>query len=143
MDIDAPHIIIPFVVVMIFVVLDYATGVINAALKKQVSSEKMRTGLARKFTYIIVLFVALVVEYAAQWLDMGFTLPVYIPVCVAIALIELTSVLENCTKINPSLTNSKVLDIFQSTLDKITTDDDAGTTVDTTDNANKPTGEAA
>ena len=108
------HIAIPLAIVCALIILDYITGVVNAIVHKQLSSEAMRTGLAHKFAYLVVLALALIIEYSPAWLEMDIALPVFIPACVGIALIEITSILENCVKINPSLANSKVLDIFKT-----------------------------
>jgi phage-related holin len=92
--------------------MDYGTGVANAIMHNQVNSEKMRNGLWHKFAYVIVISTASLIEYGAQWLELGFNLPLVIPVIVSICLIEVTSILENCTKINPELKSNKVLNVF-------------------------------
>ena len=94
------------------VLIDYATGVVNAILHGELSSEKMRRGLGHKFAYLAIICVALIVEYGSDYIDLGVELPVFIPVCVGICLIEITSIMENCVKINPELSGSNILNIF-------------------------------
>lgn len=106
------HYIMPFIITATFVLIDYGTGIANAIMHNQISSEKMRNGLWHKFAYIIVISTAFLVEYGAKWLELGFNLPVVTPVLVSICLIEITSILENCIKINPELKSNKVLNIF-------------------------------
>lgn len=104
--------IAPFAITAIFIIIDYGTGVANAIMHNQVGSEKMRNGLWHKFAYIVVICTAVLIEWGTQWLDLGFELPLVAPVLISIALIEITSILENCVKINPELKAYKVLNIF-------------------------------
>lgn len=114
------HYIVPFAITAIFIIMDYVTGVANAIMHNQMSSEKMRNGLWHKFAYIVVICTAILIEWGTQWLDLGFDLPLVAPVLVSIALIEITSILENCVKINPELKTYKVLSIFNKTQEKKT-----------------------
>lgn len=99
-------------IVFLLVLIDYITGVVNAIMHGKLSSERMREGLGHKFAYLAVICVALIVEYGSDYINLGIELPVFIPVCVGICLIEITSIMENCVKINPELSGSNILDIF-------------------------------
>lgn len=114
------HYIVPFAITAILIIMDYGTGVANAIMHNQMSSEKMRNGLWHKFAYIVVICTAILIEWGAQWLDLGFNLPLVTPVLISIALIEITSILENCVKINPKLKTHKVLNIFSKSQDEKT-----------------------
>ena len=114
------HHIMPFIITAVFILIDYGTGIANAAMHNQISSEKMRNGLWHKFAYIMVISTAFLIEYGSQWLELGFNLPVVTPVLVSICLIEITSILENCIKINPELKKNKVLNIFNEAQNKKT-----------------------
>ena len=98
---------------VVLMTVDYATGLVKAILSKTMSSSKMREGLAHKFAYVVVLFIAWFVEFENGKIDLGFTVPLFVPVVVAISLIEITSILENCVEINPELADSKILKIFE------------------------------
>lgn len=106
------HELIVIGIVFLLVLIDYITGVVNAIMHCELSSEKMRQGLGHKFAYLAVICVALIVEYGSDYIDLGIDLPVFIPVCVGICLIEITSIMENCVKINPELNGSDILNIF-------------------------------
>lgn len=106
------HELIVIGIVFLLVVIDYVTGVVNAIMHGELSSEKMRRGLGHKFAYLAIVCVALIVEYGSDYIDLGIELPVFIPVCVGICLIEITSIMENCVKINPELSGSNILNIF-------------------------------
>lgn len=106
------HELIVIGIVFLLVLIDYITGVVNAIMHSELSSEKMRQGLGHKFAYLAVISVALIVEYGSGYIDLGIKLPVFVPVCVSICLIEITSIMENCMKINPELSDSNLLNIF-------------------------------
>lgn len=106
------HELIVIGIVFLLVLIDYITGVINAAMQGELSSKRMREGLGHKFAYLAVICVALIVEYGSDYINLGIELPVFIPVCVGICLIEITSIMENCAKINPDLKGSNILNIF-------------------------------
>lgn len=106
------HELIVIGIVFLLVLIDYVTGVVNAIMHGELSSEKMRQGLGHKFAYLAIICVALIVEYGSDYIDLGIELPVFIPVCAGVCLIEITSIMENCVKINPELNDSKILSIF-------------------------------
>lgn len=100
--------------VVVMMILDYITGVIKAIMQKNLNSQKMREGLGHKFVYIIIVFLSWFIEFESGHIDLGFNLPLFVPVVVGITLIEITSILENCVDINPELSNSKIFDIFKN-----------------------------
>lgn len=106
------HELIVIGIVFSLVLIDYITGVVNAIIHGELSSKKMREGLGHKFTYLAVICVALIIEYGSDYINLGIELPIFIPVCVGICLTETTSIMENCVKINPELSNSNILNIF-------------------------------
>lgn len=106
------HELIVIGIVFSLVLIDYTTGVVNAIMHGELSSKRMREGLGHKFTYLAVICVALIVEYGSDYINLGIGLPVFIPVCVGICLTEITSIMENCVKINPELSSSNILNIF-------------------------------
>lgn len=106
------HELIAIGTVFLLALIDYITGVVNATMHHELSSERMRQGLGHKFAYLAVISVALIIEYGSGYIDLGIKLPVFIPVCASICLIEITSIMENCIKINPELSGSNILDIF-------------------------------
>lgn len=107
------HELIVIGIVFLLVLIDYVTGVVNAIMHEKLSSERMRQGLGHKFAYLAIICVALIVEYGSDYISLGIELPVFIPVCTGICLIEITSIMENCVKINPKLSSSNILNIFK------------------------------
>ena len=87
-----------------FILLDVISGVVSAYARHEISSQKLRTGLWHKLGYFFVVFCAILIEWImTQGLDLGFSLPLVIPICVWISLMEIVSVLENAAKMNPDL----------------------------------------
>lgn len=107
------HELIVIGIVFLLVLIDYITGVVNAIMHGELSSEKMRQGLGHKFAYLVIICVALIVEYGSDYISLGIGLPAFTPVCASICLIEITSITENCVKINPELSSSNILNIFK------------------------------
>lgn len=106
------HELITIGIVFLLVLIDYVTGVVNAIMHGKLSSEEMRKGLGHKFAYLAVISVSLIVEYGSDYINLGIELPIFLPVCAGICLIEITSIMENCVKINPKLSDSNILNIF-------------------------------
>lgn len=99
-------------IVVAFVVMDLVTGVMQAVANKALDSAKMRSGLWHKCGFIMVVILAALVEWAMQFIDLGFTLPLFVPVCVFIILTEIVSIFENLCRLSPELANSKLAQLF-------------------------------
>lgn len=100
----------------ILMVLDVATGFVNAWSKRQIKSSIMRQGLARKFGELIVIGIG-------QLFFFGLGLPKY---CVGfvsfyIMLMELVSIAENLDKLGVPIPKfiKKVLSNAEDKINKI------------------------
>lgn len=94
------------VCMFLFIVLDLISGVAAAYARKEVESPKLRQGLWHKVGYVFVMFCSILVEWAMkEGMNLGFNLPLVMPICVWISLMEIVSILENASKINPDLAN--------------------------------------
>lgn len=94
------------VCMLLFIVLDVCSGLAAAYARREVESPKLREGLWHKAGYILVLFCSILIEWAMnEGMDLGFNLPLVMPICVWISLMEVVSTLENAAKINPELSN--------------------------------------
>lgn len=90
----------------LFIVLDVCSGIAAAYARREVESPKLREGLWHKAGYVFVLFCSILIEWAMnEGMDLGFNLPLVMPVCCWISLMEVVSTLENAAKINPELSN--------------------------------------
>lgn len=102
-----------YAVVGAVIAIDILSGLVKAGLVDGFSSHKMREGFCHKFTYIIALALAALIEWGSVYLDFGFQLTVLQPaVTVYIVLTEVGSILENIVAINPALSDNAFLSIF-------------------------------
>ncbi len=101
------------IAVLIFIIIDYITGVINASIKKEISSQKMREGLGHKATYIILLSVCYIIDTLQLNTDLSLPTKIFPIVSCGILLIELTSIIENICEINPELRQASFMHIFE------------------------------
>lgn len=101
------------VAVLIFIIIDYITGVINAALKNNISSQRMREGLGHKATYIILLSVCYIIDTMQINTSLNLPAKLFPIVSYGILLIELTSIIENICEINPELKQANFMYIFE------------------------------
>lgn len=99
-------------IVCAFVVMDLFTGIMQAVANKTLDSSKMRSGGWHKCGFIMVMILAALVEWSMQFVDLGFTLPLFVPVCIFIILTEIVSIFENVCKLSPELSNSKLAQLF-------------------------------
>ena len=98
---------------LVFILFDFATGIVKAAYNKNVSSTVMREGLYHKFAEIMVIVMAGFIDVACEHLDLGFDTPILAVTCGYIVLMEIASILENIGEMNPDLANSPVFSIFK------------------------------
>lgn len=102
-----------------FISIDYVTGVVKAIMRDNLSSRKMREGLGHKFAYLMLVLVAWFIDEVNRHIDLGLPMSVFVCTVGGVCLIELTSILENVTEINPELKNAPFMRIFaQSTSSK-------------------------
>ena len=102
-----------------FIIVDYVTGITKAIMQDNLSSKKMREGLSHKFAYFILILVAWFIDEINLHVDLGLPVSVFVCTVGGICLIELTSILENITVINPELAGAPFMQIFsQSTSGK-------------------------
>lgn len=103
------------IAVLFFVVTDYITGVVKAIMAGNLSSKRMREGLGHKFAYLTLILIAYMIDTFNAHVDLGLPVHVYLITVGGICLIELTSILENVTEINPELKDMPFMQIFSTT----------------------------
>jgi toxin secretion/phage lysis holin len=101
-----------FALMTALIIVDYLTGLAKAVKNKNVSSSVMREGLLRKFVYYLVSITALIIDIESGKIDLGFSLPLFIPTIIAISLIEVSSIMENAGGIDPELKTSGIFNLF-------------------------------
>lgn len=103
------------IAVLFFVATDYITGVVKAIMAGNLSSKRMREGLGHKFAYLALILTSYMIDTFSTHVDLGLPVHVFLVTIGGICLIELTSILENITEINPELKDVPFMQIFSTT----------------------------
>ncbi len=119
------------------IIIDYFFGIAVAAIKKELTSAKMREGLLHKVCLFLVLIAGIIIKwffllvqipesmidvfglsFVLEFFGVGniVEIPACVFVCTAIMLMETFSILENFARINSGA--AKFLSHFQSLLPK-------------------------
>lgn len=113
---DNPAVQVMLVAVLILIVADLLFGMLGAVVQKDFQSTKIREGLAHKCSEFAFLLVADVID---ALLFAGVQLPFEIPngcalivVGVALILMEIASLMEIATRINPKLSENPLFKIL-------------------------------
>lgn len=92
-----------FAVIGLFILLDVLSGLLKALKEQKLNSTKAREGLWHKSSEVLALAVGYMVEWGAQYLQLGVELPLFNVVAVYICLTEFISIAENLAEMNPAL----------------------------------------
>ena len=107
---------VAIVLVFILIVLDVVSGLAAAFMKKTIDSTVMRRGLWHKASYIVVILLAVALEWAVSVggpaLGIGLDLPIVVPTCIYLGLTEISSIGENLSQIDPSLRSAPVFSVL-------------------------------
>lgn len=96
-----------------FMLFDIVSGLAGALVRGQFSSTKMREGLWHKAMLILVIALAVSVQgFTGHIAELGFTVPIIVPACTYIVLMEVASVLENIALAYPELADSPLFRLF-------------------------------
>lgn len=93
-----------YFVVGCFILFDVLTGFTKALYFKQVDSTILRQGLFHKLSEVMAVIGSGLLEYATHYIELGVDLPLLKVVSIYICVMELISILENLSEINPELT---------------------------------------
>ncbi len=97
--------LLPIAVLIATMVIDYMTGMISAWLNSDLSSKRGIRGIVKKVCYMVLVAVAIGVDYliqcGLQMVNIDMNIQIFFGILVTIWLIinEMISILENLTKI--------------------------------------------
>ena len=106
-----------------FMAFDIITGLLQAIANKTYQSSKMRVGLWHKISFVLIIALAVGLEFAQGYIDLGFTVPLVVPVCAYICMNEIGSIIENLALMNPKLVPAKLRELLNIKFD-INNDDE-------------------
>lgn len=101
--------------VCVLILMDVLSGFIAAVQNGDVSSSVMREGIFHKLAELLLMALALLVEYMLEYPpfdSIGIPTEIVFLVVAYLAVMEIISVIENICKINPSLPIAKIMRIF-------------------------------
>lgn len=101
-----------YLITALFVVLDMVTGLVKAFKEKNYTSSIMREGLFHKCGSALCVVFGVLVDYAQTFIDLGQDIPIAIPICGYIILMEIGSIIENVCTINPDIMPDKLKAYF-------------------------------
>lgn len=93
----------PVAIVAVLVLLDIVTGLLKAWETNTLSSSVMRTGLLHKCAYFFIVFLCALMQIAQEHYDIWPGFPTVTAICIYIATVEVLSVLENVSVMNPEI----------------------------------------
>lgn len=100
-----------------FMAFDIISGLLQAIANKTYASSKMRVGLWHKISFILIVALAVGLEFAQGFIDLGFTVPLVVPVCAYIIMNEIGSIIENLALLNPKLVPAKLRELLNIKFD--------------------------
>lgn len=100
--------------VLLLILLDWIFGVGNALANKEFNSKKMREGIGHKCSELGFCLVGVIVDGTIiGGVDLGYSAPCFTSVCVYICLMEIGSLLEIFSRMNPQLANSPIFKLLE------------------------------
>lgn len=90
-----------FIIVLIFILLDIASGVIAAIKNGELQSNAMRVGLLHKLGYILAIILGIACDFGSAYLDLNIPFDLTVIIISAICLTEIVSIIENIGLIIP------------------------------------------
>lgn len=92
-----------YVVVLSFIGFDILTGFMKAFYKEGINSTVLRKGLFHKLSEIVAVAGAGLFEYGSAYINLNIDVPLVGAVSTYICIMELISILENISAVNPTL----------------------------------------
>lgn len=93
--------------------LDVLAGLMSAVLTGTFASTKMREGLGHKAMLILVIALAVAIQgFSGHVAELGWSVPLIVPVCAYIVVMEVSSILENVAKAYPGLADTALFRLF-------------------------------
>ena len=91
------------IIVLIFIAFDVLTGWLKALATGTTDSSIMRKGLFHKLGEIVAVIFGYVCQYTLPYVGVEIKIPFAVAIGTYIILMEIASIIENISKINPNL----------------------------------------
>lgn len=103
-----------YITVLAFIGFDILTGFLKAFYKEGINSTALRKGLFHKLSEIVAVGGAALVEFGMAYFNTTIEIPMVGAVSTYICVMELISILENLSDVNPALAK-----LFKPYLEKL------------------------
>ena len=105
-------------ITVILIAIDYISGIAAAVSRGDLQSSKMREGLWHKLGEVGAILLAYLVAKEGHYIGLPYQIDLLIPsLIIWLSVMEITSILENLTILNPDLASAGFLRIFRRTDD--------------------------
>lgn len=102
----------------VMMLFDIIAGAICAAIRGDFSSSVMREGMGHKLVMTLALVLAVTIQIISEHVpDIGVNVPLILPVCVYVIVMEIASVLETLKSTYPDIAGAKIFSIFNGKAD--------------------------
>lgn len=91
------------IAVLVFVALDFLTGLLQSIKNGTFRSCVMREGIWHKVGELMVIVLGLACEFFLPWMGMEIKAPIVKALCIYLYIMELGSIVENMGKMVPAL----------------------------------------
>lgn len=102
------------IAVLVFIVLDFLTGWLQAVKNGNFRSSVMREGIWHKVGEILIIVIGIACEFFIPWMGVELSVPIVKGLCIYLYIMELGSIIENMGEMFPALQEvlSKVLGAY-------------------------------
>ena len=106
--------VVTFIIVGGFILFDVVSGILKAFATTGLNSTALRQGLYHKLSELLAVAGSALLEYACAYIQLGIDLPLLGIVSVYVCTMEIISILENLSTVNPQLA-----ELFKPYLEKL------------------------
>lgn len=102
-----------------FMIFDIITGLWASWSTHTYKSSIMREGGKHKITLVLVIIFGVLLDYAQTQVDLGFSIPATLLICMYIIIMEIGSCKENITKAYSKALPEQLSDAIDNAVDKV------------------------
>lgn len=111
-------------VATLFMIFDVITGLWSSWATGTFRSSVMREGGKHKITLILVIVFGVLLDYAQTLVDIGFSIPATLIICIYIIIMEIGSCKENINKAYDKAIPEEINDVIDNAVKKVVNEDD-------------------
>lgn len=94
---------IKMAIVVVFIILDFVSGIAKSVKDKDFTSERMREGLYHKCAEVFAVIVTYFMQYSLPRIGLAVDFPLTTVIVTYVVIMEIGSIIENIGQINPQL----------------------------------------